>query len=63
MKTNRTKKLALNKESVRHLAAPELAAAHGGISGPRQCNYTQFTGCNSLAFSNCTACDTDICTF
>jgi hypothetical protein len=64
----KTKKLGLQRETVRMLAASDLVGAVGGLSAKR-CSYG-LTGCGacppqnpSLAISNCRACATDICTF
>ncbi len=64
----KTKKLGLQRETVRMLAANTLVGAVGGLSG-NHCSIG-LTGCGgcgtqrpSLAISNCRACVTDICTF
>lgn len=62
------KPLSLNRETIRALGGAQLVDAVGGVSG-NACSVGH-TGCNlcntphpSLAFSNCNACVTDICTF
>ena len=62
------KKLGLQRETVRVLDALQLEDAAGGISG-NNCSFP-LTGCAgcppqrpSLRFSNCRACQSDICTF
>jgi hypothetical protein len=55
-------------ETLRKLELTALDGVHGGLSG-NNCSYG-LTGCGacgpqrpSLRFSNCQACQTDICTF
>ena len=64
----KTKKLGLQRETIRKLAGNSLVGAVGGLSG-NHCSIG-LTGCGgcppprpSLAISNCRACATDICTF
>lgn len=61
-------KLQLRSESIRHLSSATLTGVVGGISG-NHCSIG-LTGCGgcpaprpSLAFSNCVACATDVCSF
>jgi len=63
----KTKKLGLQRETVRMLAANDLVGANGGLSLNR-CSLG-FTGCRgcgtqppSLAISNCAGCASDTCT-
>ena len=36
------KSLSISVETIRHLSAEQLRAIAGGISGDRDCNYTQY---------------------
>jgi hypothetical protein len=64
----KTKKLGLQRETVRMLAANDLVGANGGLSlAACSLGFTGCRGCGtqqpSLALSNCNACASDICSF
>ena len=40
--------LALNRETVRNLAVDSLSKVNGGISRPRNCNFTQMRSCETI---------------
>jgi hypothetical protein len=56
MRKNRSKKLALNKDTVRQLDALALPAARGGQrtwSIPIVCHVTSYNGCLTLSGDGC----------
>jgi hypothetical protein len=62
MKKSFKTKLTLDHETIRALDSRSFSSIAGGISGNRQCNYSQLN-CDSMEFSNCDACKSDVCTF
>lgn len=58
----RGRKLSLSTETIRTLNTQQLEQAAGGISRPRNCNFSQVR-CDTIAFSNCQVCTTDTTSF
>jgi natural product precursor len=46
----KTSKLSLRTESIRVLTVSQLRQIGGGISSPRDCNYSQYCGPTNLVY-------------